>query len=385
MANCLAHQSIKMTSKRLDSLRRLVGFPILGIIIWLAMSSWASPVSANSHWLIPITQNESGQIVIESGPAGQLTADCDEVDYFLGILPPWHRGIDDCDQIRLTTCTTEDIRRGDCVCTQEEKASGECVFTNTGWIKQGELESRAKTQLIVTNVISIMTRLAGLIAVIGVIIAGFKYVLSDGNSQKASGALKSLIHALSGLVVAIAASLIVEAIFRRLTGQPVEGAGLPQIDQPSVTDTIGFVMLIIGLIALLMIVLQGMRYALSQGNPEKTAQAKNGIIYSLVGVLVAFSSWGLVQFVLGRLVVDPDPSQPGPAVGGLLGSIIGIIVFIVGVISIIMVIVGGYKYIFSQGNSDKAAQARATIIYALVGVVISIMAGPILAWVLGRL
>lgn len=333
--------------------RHLPAVLLFGLAALLLAAVWAGPEPAQAEPLIPLTSDE-GVIVFGSGPGADLEADCGrEGDYFLLIFPPWHRGLvppgDDCDDISL----------------------------------ENEFGTQAKTRIITTNVISIITRLAGLVAVIAAIVAGFKYILSDGNSQKASGALKSIIHALSGLAVAIAATVIVEAIFRRLTGQPAEGTGLPRVE-PSLPDTIGFVMLLAGLIAILMIVLQGMRYALSQGNPDKTAQAKNGIIYSLVGALVAFSSWSLVQFVLGRVVFEPDPG-PGGGVGSLLGSIIGLIVFIVGVVSTIMVIIGGYKYVFSQGNADKAAQARTTIIYALIGLAVAVSAGPILAWTLGRL
>lgn len=332
--------------------RRLALALLFGLSVWL-LAGWSSPVRANDQPLVPLT-SEDGVVVFGSGPGADLEPDCGrDGDYFLLILPPWNRGLtapgQDCDTINL----------------------------------EDELGSQAKTRIIIANVISIMTRLAGLVAVIAAIIAGFKYILSDGNSQKASGALKSIIHALSGLAVAIAATVIVEAVFRRLTGSASD-VGLPQVDDISITDTIGFVMLLVGLIAILMIVLQGMRYALSQGNPDKTAQAKRGIIYSLVGALVAFSSWSLVQFVLGRVVLEPD-SSPSGGIGALLGSIIGIIVFIVGVVSTIMVIVGGYKYIFSQGSSDKIGQARTTIIYALVGLVVAIFAGPILAWALGRI
>jgi hypothetical protein len=58
---------------------------------------------------------------------------------------------------------------------------------------------------------------------------------------------------------------------------------------------------VVGALALLVITVSGFRYVLSTGDPQKTAQAKDGIIYSLVGLVVAISAEAIVTFVLGKL------------------------------------------------------------------------------------
>ena len=321
----------------------------LGLVLaGVSIFSLSFPAQASAQIVDIQFDSKDGSINLGAGD-DQLGDFCDG-GYLLGIFPPWNRGIDDCDKVDLSD----------------------------------EFATQDKTRTIIANITSILTRLAGLAAVIALIVSGFKYILSQGNSQKAAGALKSVIHALSGLAVAVAATLLVETIHGRLTDGAKTSAGLPKVE-PSLPDTIGFVMLIIGLLSVLMIVLQGMRYALSQGNAEKTTAARNGIIYSMVGAAVALTSWSFVQFVLGRLVVS-DSDTPGTAgISDLMASVVGILVFIVGVISVIMVIVGSYQYIFSGGDSQKASSARGTIIYALIGVVIAIAAAPMLTWVLGRL
>ena len=57
----------------------------------------------------------------------------------------------------------------------------------------------------------------------------------------------------------------------------------------------------IGALSLLMITVSGLRYVLSAGDPQKTAQARNGIIYSLVGLTIAITAEAIVHFVIGRL------------------------------------------------------------------------------------
>jgi hypothetical protein len=58
---------------------------------------------------------------------------------------------------------------------------------------------------------------------------------------------------------------------------------------------------IIGALALLIITVSGLRYVTSAGDPQKISQAKNGIIYSLVGVAVALAGEAIVVFVVSRL------------------------------------------------------------------------------------
>lgn len=57
---------------------------------------------------------------------------------------------------------------------------------------------------------------------------------------------------------------------------------------------------------------------------------------------------------------------------------------VAGVIAVIMIIVAGLKYITSQGDSTSTASARKTLIYAIVGLVVVVMAQIIVQFVLKR-
>jgi len=67
---------------------------------------------------------------------------------------------------------------------------------------------------------------------------------------------------------------------------------------------------------------------------------------------------------------------------GLLNTVINIFSLVVGVIAVIMIIVGGLRYITSGGDSGKVSGAKTTIIYALVGLVIVALAQLIVHFVL---
>ncbi len=54
-----------------------------------------------------------------------------------------------------------------------------------------------------------------------------------------------------------------------------------------------------GIIAVLMIMLAGLRYITSQGDSQKVSQAKNAIIYAAIGIVVVALAQLIVRFVLG--------------------------------------------------------------------------------------
>ncbi len=57
---------------------------------------------------------------------------------------------------------------------------------------------------------------------------------------------------------------------------------------------------------------------------------------------------------------------------------------VVGIVSVIMIIYGGFKYISSGGDSGNVTSAKNTIIYAVIGLVVVAMAQFIVQFVLGK-
>jgi hypothetical protein len=73
------------------------------------------------------------------------------------------------------------------------------------------------------------------------------------------------------------------------------------------------------------------------------------------------------------------------ALNNLITQVINIFSIIVGVIAVIMIIYGGFRYITSGGDSGKIGEAKNTIVFALVGLVIVALAQFIVKFVLNRI
>ncbi|MCA9340944.1 hypothetical protein KC952_00245 [Candidatus Saccharibacteria bacterium] len=68
---------------------------------------------------------------------------------------------------------------------------------------------------------------------------------------------------------------------------------------------------------------------------------------------------------------------------GIFSTITDVLLFILGAVSVIMIIIGGLRYVISGGNSANVTAAKNTILYAIVGVVIALLSYAIIKFVLG--
>jgi len=72
-------------------------------------------------------------------------------------------------------------------------------------------------------------------------------------------------------------------------------------DLGTVIKTVVDVLLyILGIISVIVLIIAGIRYSTSQGDPKTVETAKNTILYAIIGIGIAFSAWAIVDWVVGR-------------------------------------------------------------------------------------
>jgi cytochrome bd-type quinol oxidase subunit 2 len=84
---------------------------------------------------------------------------------------------------------------------------------------------------------------------------------------------------------------------------------------------------------------------------------------------------------------NADETQPGGAndkVNKTITLVINIFSIVVGIVAVIMIVLGGLKYITSSGDSNNITSAKNTILYAIVGLVVVALAQFIVRFVLGK-
>lgn len=196
--------------------------------------------------------------------------------------------------------------------------------------------------------------------------------------------------------------------YHYLTLQQQGNACTVVIDSSNVLGSHSFILLIllaivddllriIGLVAVVFVIYAGIRYSMSQGSPDEVAKSQSTILNALAGLAIALVSIRFVSYLGAQFSTDTGtvtsnnldlrslPNPLGIAGGGAVTTVLSVVFAIAGAIAFLYLVIGGFHYVTSQGDSQKVAKAKNTITYALVGIIVVIMAQTIVAAVIGKL
>lgn len=76
------------------------------------------------------------------------------------------------------------------------------------------------------------------------------------------------------------------------------------------------------------------------------------------------------------------PGASGTFGQGQVESILGLVYLIAGIVAVVVIILGGIRYTTANGDSGQIAAAKNTILYAVIGLVVIIMAAAITQFVI---
>lgn len=67
----------------------------------------------------------------------------------------------------------------------------------------------------------------------------------------------------------------------------------------------------------------------------------------------------------------------------MIKTVINILLFLIGIIAVVAIIIGGIRYTTSNGDSGAIKSAKDTILYAVIGLIVAIMSYAIVNFVVG--
>ena len=76
-------------------------------------------------------------------------------------------------------------------------------------------------------------------------------------------------------------------------------------------------------------------------------------------------------------------NDPITSADAFLGKALGVVYSIAGIVAVIVIIIGGFMYITSAGNTDRIKTAKNAILYPVIGLVVVITAFIITRYVIG--
>lgn len=88
-------------------------------------------------------------------------------------------------------------------------------------------------------------------------------------------------------------------------------------------------------------------------------------------------------------LANPDPNTKDTEIcknrsetgSSLIKDVINTLLFVVGALSVVMIIVSGILYVTSTGDSGRVSKAKNTLTYSVVGLIVAFLAYAIINWV----
>lgn len=84
-------------------------------------------------------------------------------------------------------------------------------------------------------------------------------------------------------------------------------------------------------------------------------------------------------------ICNNSGEDPVTGPNGIIHTVTVVISIIAGVAAVVIMVISGIRYITSNGEAASVSQAKKSIIYAAVGLVVIVVAQPIINFVLSRI
>lgn len=117
---------------------------------------------------------------------------------------------------------------------------------------------------------------------------------------------------------------------------------------------------------------------------------KKGMTLAAVALLSVSFALGVANNVVALSLQDVfsgsfrGQGQPAELFGtseAIIPRVINLMLFIIGILAIFMIIYGGIRYVLSGGDNTKVKDAKNTILYAIVGLVVALLGYAIVNWI----
>lgn len=222
-------------------------------------------------------------------------------------------------------------------------------------------------------IIDFIRYLVSAIAVLIIIVNAIKLITTE-NEEEAGKIKKTLMVGVIGLIVIQLADVVVKKMFFGERGEAFTDVTTTQLyAEETVKITrgiIGFVELLIGAVAVLVIIIRGFVLLTSGGEEEKLTKAKNHIIYAVVGLLIVVLAEVVVRGVIFPAAGTqlPDTEKGKFIIVALTNWISGF----VSTISFLMLFYGGYRYVVAGSEEETKGKVSKIILGAVIALVISL-------------
>jgi len=163
-------------------------------------------------------------------------------------------------------------------------------------------------QPLIEFIMNILIGLFGIFAVLVLIVSGIQISASAGSESVVKSAKENIFKIITGLVLLISFRAILSLINTAFegvdtsslfgsTGNELNPEGIPRL----LGNIISIASFISGIVSVIFVIVGGIRYITSAGNPKAREGAQKTVIYAIGGLVLSISSYGILVFIQEQL------------------------------------------------------------------------------------
>jgi type IV secretory pathway VirB2 component (pilin) len=164
---------------------------------------------------------------------------------------------------------------------------------------------------VLKSIMNYLQGIAGTIAIIFIIIGGIMYMMSIGDKNAVERAKKTLIFAIAGLAIVVAAPLFYQEI------KAILGGGSPGSELKKILENVlNLLLSIVGFLAIISLLIGAIWMFSAAGDEDRYELGKKTVIYSIIGITIAFAALIIVDQVMS-IVGGGSTGGGGGGSGGI--------------------------------------------------------------------
>ncbi len=153
----------------------------------------------------------------------------------------------------------------------------------------------ANIRQIIFNVGEAISTVASYLALGFVIYGGYKYMMSSGDPGKIMSGKKILTRAIIGLAITMLAKVIFNAMIAAMGSEQLTMEDSVNL----LRNLFTWFTSVAGIVAVIFMIIGGVTYMTSAGDPAKLQKAKRTLIYAGIGLVIVALSAVIINFVMG--------------------------------------------------------------------------------------
>ncbi len=239
-------------------------------------------------------------------------------------------------------------------------------------------------------VAKVMRNLIGAIAIILIIISGMRMIFAQGEESIITDQKRSITYAVVGLVAILLIERMIDILYAPssilITSLDADVQKLStDVETAFSTEIYGlinFIRAIIASIAILFIIISGLKSITAAGEEEKITKQKRSVMWIIIGLILLAVDQTIVRNIFGTPVkeqADQIKASNVTAIINTLGTIIQFALGFVGLIALAALIYGAGMMIANYGNDEMVQKAKKIVKSAIIGIIIIISAYTLVA------